>query len=260
MSRWHEDDLVGRILNGPDASQWTVLTLPALAEENDPLGRAAGEALCPDRFDETALEANRVILGDYVFSALYQQNPTPHEGRMFPRELVQIVDAVPANHHPVRFWDKAGSKQGDWTAGVKLSLCDGLVYVEHVERCRLEALERRQRMRITAELDGPNIPVWIEQEPGSGGKDSAGDDVRVLVGFNAHAEPASGDKVVRAMPLAAQWQAGNVRIVRGDWNTEYLSEMERFPHGKYDDQVDASSGAFNKVALKPPAPSVRSLN
>lgn len=253
MSRWHEDDLVGRILNGPDADQWTVLTLPALAEENDPLGRPVGAALCPDRFDREALEANRLILGDYAFSALYQQNPTPREGRMFPRELVQIVDALPADRQALRAWDKAGSEQsGDWTAGVKLSKSGGLFYVEHVDRCRREALLRRQRMRITAELDTPNVPIHIEQEPGSGGKDSAADDVRMLAGFAVTTAPVTGDKVVRAMPFAAQWQAGNVRILRGDWNREYLDEMERFPHGTHDDQVDGSSAAFNKLAARIP--------
>jgi predicted phage terminase large subunit-like protein len=255
MSRWHEDDLAGRILNGPDGDEWTLLSLPALAEADDPLGRAEGQALCPDRFDEEALKATRLVIGDYAFSALYQQNPTPREGRMFPRELVQIVDAVPAERRMLRCWDKAGSEaSGDWTAGVKLSEHGGIYYIEDVDRCRREALLRRQRMRITAELDGTNCPVHIEQEPGSGGKDSAADDIRMLAGFAVTAAPVTGDKVVRAMPFAAQWQAGNVRILRGDWNREYLDEMERFPHGAHDDQVDGSSGAFNRLANRPASP------
>lgn len=105
-------------------------------------------------------------------------------------------------------------------------------------------------IRSIAEADGPNVTVWTEQEPGSGGKESAQSTVRNLAGFSAYYEPVTGDKVARATPFASQCKAGNVFIVRGRWNTEYLNELASAPLGPYMDQVDGSSGAFNKLAIR----------
>jgi predicted phage terminase large subunit-like protein len=96
----------------------------------------------------------------------------------------------------------------------------------------------------------PLTKVFVEQEPGSGGKESAEASVRMLAGFSAEADRVSGSKELRADPFAAQWQAGNVRLVAASWNRDYLNEHEHFPSGKYKDQVDASTGAFNKIASK----------
>lgn len=251
MTRWHDDDLAGRILASEGASEWTVLSFPAFAEENDPLGRVEGAALCPDRYNEAALNDIRRTMGEYPFAGLYQQRPRPRDGNMFPREKAEIVDAAPANVKRIRYWDKAGTEAGGaYTAGVKmLRGPDGLIYVEDVQRKQYSALARRQLMKQTAAIDTTSVQVWIEQEPGSGGKESAETSVLDLAGYNVKTEPATGDKVVRAEGFAAQWQAGNVRLVRGEWNKAYLDECESFPNGKYKDQVDASSGAFNKLVL-----------
>ena len=259
MTRWHDDDLVGRILNNPDAARWHVIHLPALAEPTaetpDPLGRAEGQALWPARYDEAALADIRAAVLEYGFAALYQGRPRPREGVMFPRDRVQIVAALPGYLPTVRYWDKAGSKEGRGarTAGVKMAGPDreGLYYVCDAQAFRLEAFAREERVRQTAQLDGTGVHVWTEQEPGSGGKESAQATVKGLAGFTIHAEPVSGDKVTRADPFAAQWQAGNVRLLAGAWNAEYLAEAEAFPTGRLKDLVDASAGAFNKLALRP---------
>jgi predicted phage terminase large subunit-like protein len=250
MTRWHDDDLAGRILASEDGPNWHVVNLPALAEADDPLGRAPGEALCPARFDEAALRDIRMVLGEYAFAALYQQSPRPREGVMFPRDKATIVHAIPAGAQHIRYWDKAGTEgAGKYTAGVRMAKADGIYYIVHVERKQLASAERRKLMRQTAVTDGVSVKVRMEQEPGSGGKESAEVSVRDLAGFDVKAEPVTGDKATRADPFAAQWQAGNVRLVEGDWNTAYLNELEAFPNGKYSDQTDASSGAFNKLAL-----------
>lgn len=246
---------------GEHPERWHVVSLEAV-KEADPLevpatctleldSRAVGELLCPERLPQTSLDQIRQSQGEYYFAAQYQQRPRPRAGRMFPRELTKIVDAVPATVRRLRYWDKAGTEGGGAaTAGVRMAIddADGILYVEDVQSEHLGALNRRKLMRQTAEVDGTAVPHWIEQEPGSGGKDSADDDVRNLVGFTVHYEPASGDKVVRAEPFAAQWQAGNVRLVRGAWNKAYLDHMEAFPMAKLKDSADASSGAFNKLA------------
>jgi predicted phage terminase large subunit-like protein len=252
MTRWHMDDLAGRILASEDGPNWTVVNLPALAIENDPLGRNPGEALCPERYDEPALASIRAVMTPYSWAALYQQDPRPREGNMFPRSKVEIVDAVPADLKlRVRYWDKGGGPTGDPTAGVRMATNKErtVFYIEDVVHARVAIDDRNKLMRQTAEMDGRAVRGWVEQEPGSGGKESAQLTVRAMSGFPYFAEPVSGDKVERADPLAAQWQAGNVKLVRGAWNKAYLDEMEAFPAGSHDDQVDASSGAFNKLAL-----------
>ncbi|MCV4802557.1 terminase, partial [Escherichia coli] len=88
QTRWHEDDLAGRLLRSMSdgGDKWDVLSLPAIAEADDPLGRKKGEPLCPQRYDKAALQRIRRKLGSYSFSALYQQNPVPYEGGLFKRK------------------------------------------------------------------------------------------------------------------------------------------------------------------------------
>lgn len=255
MTRWHEDDLAGRILASDDGPNWTVIKLPAEAEEDDPLGRPVGAALCPERYDEAALaEIKRVLLNNYW--ALYQQRPQPVEGSFFKRPWFEIVEAVPFQAQRVRWWDQgATAGDGDYTAGVLVARAGGLFYVEDVVRGQWSSGERDAVIRQTAELDaqryGATVHQWSGQEPGSGGKDQARAFVRLLAGFLVSTEPESGDKVVRADPVRSQAEAGNVKLKRGAWNAAYLEEMTSFPTGKHDDQVDGTSGAFNKVALSP---------
>lgn len=255
MTRWHEDDLAGRILDSEDGKYWSVLKLPALAEEDDAMGRAPGAALWPSRFDEDDLERIRAVLGTPSFTALYQQRPTPPEGGMFKRQWFEIVGAAPRQATRVRAWDKAGSDDtGDYTVGVLLARdTDGVFYVEDVVREQLSDLGREKTIKVTADADKAkygNVKIWIEQEGGSGGKDSARLTIRNLAGHEVRKERPTTDKALRAGPFAAQCEAENVKLVAGAWNTAYLNELAGFPYGAHDDQVDASSLAFNKLALE----------
>lgn len=175
-------------------------------------------------------------------------------GKVFDRAWFKIVDAAPADAQRIRFWDKAGTEDGGkFSAGVKMSrAANGLYYVEHVLRGQWSSLRRNQAMRQMAEIDGKSTMIEIEQEPGSGGKESAEISIRELAGWTVRATPATGDKVTRSGPFAAQAEAGNVYLVRGEWNEAYLAEHHHFPDGTFKDQVDASSGAFNRLALAPP--------
>lgn len=248
MSRWHEDDLTGRILASEDAPNWEVIRLPALAEADDPLGRSVGAALCPDRFDEAALAAIRLAIGEYPFASLYQQAPQPRQAGMFPRHKVETVPALPAGVRLIRWWDRASTAGGgDYTAGVKVGVHEGLVYIADARRAQLEAADRDRLIRQTVEsVDGRGVTQWGEQEPGSGGKDAAAAFVRLLAGFSVHTEPTTGDKASAMDPLAAQWQAGNVRLVAGDWHDWFLTEAAAAPFGKHDDAIEAASRAYSK--------------
>jgi len=107
--------------------------------------------------------------------------------------------------------------------------------------------ERERQIRQTAEMDGTDTVIWIEVEGGSGGKESAQRTLKNLAGFRAYADRVIGDKATRAEPFAAQVEAGNIYLVKAPWNREYIAELEPFPVGQYTDQVDVSSGAFNKL-------------
>jgi predicted phage terminase large subunit-like protein len=136
---------------------------------------------------------------------------------------------------------------------------DGRYYVLDVHAGRWEAPEREKQLKAKAETDDPRTTVWIEQEPGSGGKESAQATVRNLAGYKIRTERPSGDKAVRAEPYSVQVEAGNVRLLRGKWNQEFIDEHKTFPRGKLKDQIDAASGAFNKIAKGNQDPSIRSL-
>jgi predicted phage terminase large subunit-like protein len=272
MTRWHEDDLAGRLL-AEQAREWTVLRLPAVAEtqaerdeydrlvglptgQPDPLGRAPGQPLCPRRFSAQALAELRRDVGSLAWSAEYQGRPRAPEGNRFKRAWFQLVDAAPAGAARVRYWDQAATEGGGcYTAGVLMARgTDGLYYVVDVVRGQWSPGQRDPIICQTAERDRKAYAAtvqWFEQEPGSGGKESAQAKVRLLAGFPVRIERVTGSKEVRAEPLAAQAEAGNVRLVRGPWNGAYLDELCSFPNGAFKDQVDATSGAFNKLASRP---------
>jgi len=271
MTRWHHDDLVGRILASETAKQWTILRFPALAEENDPLGRAFGEALNPDRYDRETLLETKLVMGDYGFEGLYQQNPTPRSGNMFPRNKANFISVLPAVEiRWMRYWDKAATEGGGKrTAGVLMGyvVSTRRFIVAHVTKGQWGADERDELMKATANTDRAygNVRVRVEQEPGSGGKESAQLTTKLLAG-HAVQEPdrVTGKKEDRADPYSSQWKGGNVDLLlekEGEpkWIKEYLDELEQFPNGKFSDQTDASSGAFNTLMLTP-IPRVRSLN
>ena len=176
------------------------------------------------------------------------------EGALAQRHWFEVVDAVPVDAKRARFWDfaatakKLTSDDPDYTAGIKLAVKDGTYYVEHVTRQRLEPADLERLVLQTAQADGTMAAVGLEQEPGASGKAMAASYVRMLAGWNVKASPATGDKVSRAMPWLAQAQAGNIKILRASWNEAWLDEVEAFPVGAHDDQVDATSGAFNMLA------------
>ena len=116
--------------------------------------------------------------------------------------------------------------------------------IEDVVRFRGSPGTVEARVIQQARLDGTGVAVRIEQEPGSSGKIAAHHWSKALAGFDIKSVPSTGDKVVRSNPLASQAEAGNVSLVRGTWVEDYLRELEMFPGGSHDDQVDASSGAL----------------
>ena len=192
----------------------------------------------------------------YTFAGQYQQRPAPREGGNFQRRWFgEPVGAAPADAKRVRGWDLAASAaKGDWTAGVLMARDKaGIFYVEHVERFRGSAHDVEQAIRNTAWQDGKQVHIRLPQDPGQAGKGQAEYLIRALAGWTVTAERETGSKETRASPFASQCEAGNVKLVAGPWNAAFLAELENFPMGAHDDQVDAAAGAFERlVTMKGP--------
>lgn len=258
LTRWHLDDPAGRwIARFPETQ---VLRYPAIAtEDEEHLLRVKGEALFPELKPLDFLNERKCVLSQASFEAQYQQNPIIVGGGMFPIAEIEVIEYVPISRvlKSVRYYDKAGTEGGgSFTAGVLMhKLNDGKFVVEDVRHGQWGAFERETRIKQTAQSDAVKYPhhfIYVEQEPGSGGKESAENSIRMLAGYKAYADKVSGqgDKTYRAEPLSAQVQGGNLAVVAADWNIDFFNELEAFPNGKYKDQVDASSGAFNKLVLE----------
>lgn len=249
-TRWHEHDLIGR-LKAHGGDDWVFVNLPAIAGEQDPVGRRPGEALWPEAKPLAFLERQRAEMGDYEFEAVFQGNPTPREGAFFKAPMATIVPAAPVGGQVVRAWDIASTEgAGDYTAGVKMTMLAGRYWVIDVVRGRWDTAERNRVIRQTAEMDGPACRQIVPQDPGAGGKDMAASLVRLLAGFPVKAVRVTGDKQTRADPLSAQVNAGNVDIVRAGWNAVFLEELRQFPAGAHDDQVDAAADAFAALTAR----------
>jgi predicted phage terminase large subunit-like protein len=232
-----------------------MLSYPAIAE-HDERCRRKGEPLFPELKPLDFLLDRKRMLTQPSWESIYQQHPIIVGGGQFPIEKLRTLPYFDTSKitNTIRYWDKAASDSEDaaFTAGVLMhAMKDGSFVVSHVARGQWTALEREQKIRVWTEADAAqfsNYEIYVEQEPGSGGKESAEATIRHLAGYRVYADKVTGHKEVRADPFAAQVQGGNVHLVAGEWVSAYLDELEVFPSGKWKDQVDASSGAFNKLA------------
>lgn len=260
MQRVHEQDLSGHVL---EQGGYEHLCLPAEYEPTTQVTAigwqdwrtAEGELLWPERFGAEDLERLKRALGPYGAAGQLQQRPAPRTGGMFQLQWFTKEAAAPAQFEAVvRYWDKAGALpgKGDWTVGVLMGrTADGYYWLLDVVRGQWPGDERNRVILETAKTDAlryPSMKTWIEQPPGLA-KESTDAVVRLLAGYAVEADPVHRDKVERAAPVSDQLRAGNVRMLSAEWNTPYLAVMCAFPAGAHDDDVDATSGAFNKLAV-----------
>jgi predicted phage terminase large subunit-like protein len=247
MTRWHEDDLGGRLLESGE--EWRVLRMPALS--------ADGKALWPEWEDEDHLARKRLAVGPRVWSALYQQSPAPDEGALFHIARIATLDVAPDAVILVRAWDLAATaaaagQDPDWTVGLKLGRdASGRLTIHDIVRLRGGPLDVEQALVHTAARDGKDVAIGLPQDPGQAGKHQVAWLSARLSGFHVVASPETGSKLTRAAPAAAQADAGNLAIVAAPWNRDLLIELRDFPHGRKDDQVDALSRAFAMIAESP---------
>jgi len=194
------------------------------------------------------VERRRLEEGDWWSTTL---------GTMFERTSIVIIDnnelpPITSSAKVVRFWDLAATEPSektpnpDWTVGTLMLFDQGICYVLDVKRARLKNEKVEQFIAQTAYEDGLNVPIRMEQEPGSSGKALVDQFARyVLPGYDFTAIRSTGDKVTRARPFAAAMANGNVRVVRGIWLSDWMDELASFPEATdHDDQVDSAAGAF----------------
>lgn len=251
LTRWHEDDIVGRIQN-PDyvdpeeAAKWKILSLPAIAEDGDALGRAKGEALWPARYPLDTLHSIRRTIGSRDWSALYQQKPTPDDGQYFlrsmfkgyqPGELPEELNKYGASDHAV------GSKQQNDASVLGCIGTDrfndiwilpdvawGRFPPEEAVEAFLDQLRRHKPIFWWAEKGhisqsiGPFLRERMRQEE--------------VYGAIEEKTPVR-DKLTRARAIMARAAMRPIRVpvFMGWWN-DALEQLLKFPNGKHDDFVD----------------------
>lgn len=270
MQRLHEADATGFLL---EQGGWDHLCLPMRFEHNHPhlsntsLGFSDwrtqdGELLCPERFSEETVREFE-SQGPRFAAGQLQQRPAPREGAMFKRDWFRIVQPheLPPKFRKMQWgWDTAASEgEGDYTAGVLMAFDhNDLLYVLEVIRGQWSAGSRNQIIQTQCHAANHRykhkIRVFAEQEGGGGGKEAAEYLRAFLVksGLSAKTETVSGkgSKENRAQPLADRAEIVGIRLLAGEWNVPYLNELCVFPNGSHDDQVDASSAAYNELHAK----------
>lgn len=177
-------------------------------------------------------------------------------GNLFRQEWFPIIDVIPSGWiQAIRFWDRAstkvheGNKDPDWTRGIKMfKYADGTYCIADVKSLRDTPGQVEKLIKAVAGHDGASVQIMAQQDPGSAGVSEAEYFIRMLSGYNVRTETFSKDKVTRAKALSAQCEAGNIYVLRAGWNEEFFNEMENFPDGAHDDQVDCCSGAFNAMS------------
>lgn len=208
--------------------------------------------LDPIRMPRDVLMTVRKDLGAYGYSSQILQDPVPLGGGMFETAKLVLEDDCLVNlARSARAWDKAGTKDGgNYTVGVNMAVdSKGDFWILDVERGQWGTSAREAMIDSTADRDG-SIPILLEIEGGSGGKESGENTVRMLAGHRVHIVHPTGDKEARAYPFASQVGAGTVHVLKRPWTKEYIEELRYFPKSRYSDQVDASSLAFNYLAKR----------
>lgn len=271
MTRWHEDDLVGYLLEQQaigEGETWEVVNLAAVAEEGDPLGRKVGEALWGLRFDTQSLALTRLGLGSYDFDAQYQGHPKPPGGHKIKRAWFKIIPKLPARLRTMpdgsppaekldwfRYWDLALSSKndGDYFASARVAVdVAGNIYIANMVRDRLDWPEQKKvikdmmlaerelgvRHGIEKALHGLSAVQDFLADPELAGVSVVGVDTPSI------------DKLSRALAWIARAEGGKVFLLEGAWIGDFLDEASDFTGSgkdKHDDQIDTISGGYNEL-------------
>lgn len=252
MTRWHPLDLAGRLLQ-EGGDDWEVITLPAVAGDDDPLRRAPGMALWPERYNEQALQDIRLQIGERHFGALYQNNPRATGDVMFRRGDIQFSDEVPAStdgmYFPFWTFDLASTAKdrSDYTVMARWQYDGERLWLLTCHRGRWPFPEVQDRIAALYQEFFADAFVFPR-------------DVLELLAYQQlqyrmgsqrlHEVSMKGDKVQKATPLAVLVDSGRFVVCSGQGNNdEFVRELCNFPLGVHDDTVDAGSLAVHYLGI-----------
>lgn len=265
MTRWHVDDLVGRLLSDDYTEKlkevgqeqaWEVIELPAIAEEkNDLCGRKIGEALWKERWDVDSIKAIEANIGAYDYTSLYRCTPRIRGGNVANTEGLKFIDIedIPPKIELMRAWDLAitDKEKSDFTAGCLAGYdkLTGNFYIAHISKKKGNWFAIKNLIVDLATTEVNRIGV----EAVSGFK-TAYEEIRAsLMGITqvSYHVPRE-NKMIRANPWIARIDAGKVFLAKGTWNADFIDELSTFPDGRHDDQVDAVSLAWEMTYKNKP--------
>lgn len=254
MTRWHEDDLCGRLLNPMygEVEDWNIVRLPALCEdENDLLGRSIGEPLWPEHgYDEEWVNTQKRIIGSYAFAGLYQQRPAPLEGGILKRGWFKFYEKLPDKvSRAVQSWDCTfkENKDSDFVAGHVWMRCGPDFYLVDRVHDRMGIVDTMQAIR-TMTYKHPRARGKLIEDKANG--TAVIELLKKEIPGLIPVEPLGG-KIVRAQAVAPYVESGNVYLPHpsiAPWVHDVIEECASFPNGAHDDDVDAMTQAINHLA------------
>jgi predicted phage terminase large subunit-like protein len=251
QTRWHESDLTGYLLND-HTDEWEHINLPALAEENDPLGREIGEALCPERYTKEDLEKIKKGVGSQIFAGLYQQRPAPAEGGTIKRDYFMRYDVLPLQFDEMlHSWDLNFEEDGtSYVVDTVWGRKGGNYYLVDVFRekigfpATLKAFDRMGKKY-------PDARTKLVEKKANG---------HALVATVKDKIPGvipitpKGSKIARLVAVSCFFESGNVYVPHKTkdtlWVEDFIEELCTFPNAKNDDQVDSASMALSRLGQK----------
>jgi predicted phage terminase large subunit-like protein len=250
LTRWHDDDLAGRLLKAAadNGEQWEVVNYPARAEVDEQY-RKAGEALHRERYDEDALTRIEKAVGPRDWSALYQQNPVADDGDYFTRDMIQYYDREDIDHDRMKFycaWDLAIGKndRNDYTVGIVVGVDEyDEMFVVDIVRGRFDGFELVEQILDLYELWKPSI-IGIEKghiEMALGPfLEKRVRERGLYEAYFKDLKTGRRDKEARARAIQGRMQQGMVFLPKDEnFTGPLVAELLRFPNGVHDDQVDA---------------------
>jgi len=252
MTRWHADDLAGRLLNPEygEVDDWRIINIPAIAEENDLLGRQPGEPYWPEHgFDLKWAEDTKNAVGTQTWNALYQQRPAPAEGAMIKREWFKFYEEVPTNFDlllqswDLSFKDSVGS---DFVSGMVMGNVGANIYLlPDTSYGRMDFPTTLDAIRkLTARNPKAHLKLIEDKANGPAVIAMLRKEIRGIIPVTP-----KGSKVARVSAVSPLMEAGNVFLPSPkicSWVEDFIEECAAFPNGTHDDRVDSLSQGLQR--------------
>lgn len=252
-TRWHQDDLLGRLEDHDESNEWTIIKLPAIAEDDDQLGRLKGEPLWPERFyDDPAYEGKQRGMSPYWWSALYQQRPTPEGGGIIKRDDFEFFHTVPETFdQQIQSWDLAlkDNQTSDYSVGQVWGRKGANLYLLNQVRGHFSLSQVQTHMKqFTVQYPQALAKLVEDSAMGPAIKQTLTHEIPGIIPVKPE-----GSKRSRVEAIEPIFRSHNIYLpIREDgstpkWVWEFIEELVQFPKGAHDDQVDAASQAVTSL-------------